>query len=354
VQNLQEGGKESGEVLRLRTELNKAIAASKALEDTANKAQAEARKSSHLTLRLQEELQRKEDTIRAAVEKLFSQIRQMPRASDSLVMAADPVKALEQIGAQLWTWMRLVQIELEKKGRQGDDEGRRWESQEAEYQRRVAGLETERTALLSRCELLKSELRTAKADLEAAKTPEPRRKDSRSYDVDLYERGRLVGINEGRKEKEEQFESERQRLQQVAKRYSGSLEDLQRQFQTLQDKYIALMKEPKVTRLDQTDELQQLRREKEDLQAQQLEWKDTLKRKEEEVQRLRAQVERPVAPPIRSASPARHEDAIKLDLLNRRSAALKEIQECERSNRVVDPAMRIYVRELNAALTKYP
>jgi len=354
VQNLQEGGKESGEVLRLRTELSKAIAASKALEDTANKAQAEARKSSHLTLRLQEELQRKEDTIRAAVEKLFSQIRQMPRASDSLVMAADPVKALEQIGAQLWTWMRLVQIELEKKGRQGDDEGRRWESQEAEYQRRVAGLETERTALLSRCELLKSELRTAKADLEVAKTPEPRRKDSRSYDVDLYERGRLVGINEGRKEKEEQFESERQRLQQVAKRYSGSLEDLQRQFQTLQDKYIALMKEPKVTRLDQTDELQQLRREKEDLQAQQLEWKDTLKRKEEEVQRLRAQVERPVAPPIRSASPARHEDAIKLDLLNRRSAALKEIQECERSNRVVDPAMRIYVRELNAALTKYP
>lgn len=354
VQNLQEGGKDSGEVLRLRTELSKAIATSKALEDAVNRAQAEARKSSSLTLRLQEEIQRKEDIIRAAVEKLFAQIRQMPRASDSLVMAADPVKALEQIGAQLWTWMRLMQIELEKKGRQGDEEGRRWESQEAEYQRRIAGLETERTALLSRCDLLKSELRTAKADLESAKTPEPRRKDSRSYDVDLYERGRLVGINEGRKEKEDQFESERQRLQQVAKRYSGSLEDLQRQFQTLQDKYISLMKEPKPSRLDQTDELQQLRREKEDLQAQLLEGKDTLRRKEEEMQRLRAQMERPVAPPIRSASPARREDAIKLDLLNRRSAALKEIQECERSNRVVDPAMRVYVRELNAALTKYP
>jgi chromosome segregation ATPase len=274
-------------------------------------------------------------------------------------MSADPVKALEQVSAQLWTWMRLVQIELEKKGREGEGEGRRWENQEAEYQRRIAALETERTSLLSRCELLKSELRTAKADLEAAKTPqEPRRRDSRSYDVDLYERGRLVGINEGRKEKEEQFEAERQRLQQVAKRYSGSLEDLQRQFQTLQDKYIALMKEPKAPRLDQSDEISQLRREKEDLQNQhfraEAEWKDTLKRKEEDIQRLRVQADRPAAPPIRSASPARREDAIKLDLLNRRSAALKEIQECERSNRVVDPAMRVYVRELNAALTKYP
>ena len=359
VQNLQGGGKENGEVLRLRTDLNKTLAVSKVLEETANKAQAEARKSSNLVLRLQEELQRKEESIRAAVEKLFVQIRQMPRASETLTMSADPVKALEQVSAQLWTWMRLVQIELEKKGREGEDEGRRWESQEAEYQRRIAALETERTSLLSRSDLLKSELRTAKADLEAAKTPpEPKRRDSRSYDVDLYERGRLVGINEGRKEKEEQFEAERQRLQQVAKRYSASLEDLQRQFQTLQDKYIALMKEPKAPRLDQSDEISQLRREKEDLQNQhfraEADWKDTLRRKEEEIQRLRVQADRPAAPPIRSASPARREDAIKLDLLNRRSAALKEIQECERSNRVVDPAMRVYVRELNAALTKYP
>ena len=91
------------------------------------------------------------------------------------------------------------------------------------------------------------------------------------------------------------------------------------------------------------------------------ELRETLRKKDEEIAVLRREeVVRPqrsvTSTPMRSSSPARRvmsEDAIKLELLNRRSAALKEIQDCERSNKIVDPAMRAYVRELNSALTKY-
>ena len=347
VQSLQEARRTTDPGPPIRVESLKPTASNKGLEDTLNKVQAEARKSASQVQRLQEEMQRKEETLKQAVEKLIAQLRQMPRVSESLTMTADPLVALEQVGAQLWTWTRLTQFELERKTEEGN---RRKDSQElTELHRKIQTLESEKTALANRCEQLKAELRSAKTELEA-KVTAPRKRET--YDVDLYERGRLIGINEGKKEKDEQFEVEKVRLQQVAKRYSDSLEEMQRQFQVLQEKYIALMKEPRGSRGD-TDEVSRLRREKEELQTQYLrkeaEWKEVLRRKEEE-----AKAGRTVTTPIRSASPARREDAIKLELLNRRSAALREIQDCERSNRVVDPAMRAYVRELNAALTKYP
>ena len=269
---------------RGRTEVAKYVAAVKVMEETVAKAQGEAKKVANQNQRLQDDLQRKDDHFRSALDKLSQQLLQMTKGDKAFTptLAADPVTALEQLTGQLWTWVRMTQIDAEKKNRTDSDlenAKKRWNSQENEYLRQISALEAEKTTASGKIDQQQTEIRAFKAELESVRSQItvkddviPRRRDSRSsYDVDLYERGRLVGINEGKKERDDQFDTERCKLQQVAKRYSDSLDDLQQKYQSLQEKYITVIKESKhdngggrLEAIQRMEEVAGLRKDRED------------------------------------------------------------------------------------------
>jgi DNA repair exonuclease SbcCD ATPase subunit len=79
------------------------------------------------------------------------------------------------------------------------------------------------------------------------------------------------------------------------------------------------------------------------------EYRELLTYKDHELKRLLSSAAR------EDSSKSRRDqgDEFVLELLGRRNSALKEIQEYERSNRVVDPVMKAYVKELNTAIARY-
>jgi hypothetical protein len=78
------------------------------------------------------------------------------------------------------------------------------------------------------------------------------------------------------------------------------------------------------------------------------EYRELLTHKDEEILRLRS-LARDEASRLHKGP----DDEFVLELLGRRNSAVREIQEFERSNKPVDPAVKAYVKELNSAIARY-
>mmetsp|Transcript_26033 Transcript_26033/g.46174 ORF Transcript_26033/g.46174 Transcript_26033/m.46174 type:complete len:1579 (+) Transcript_26033:307-5043(+) len=225
----------------------------------------------------------------------------------------------------------------------------------------VDSLRKEKASVEHHVKELAAQVRSMSRELELAREGLYRSNSHDDMVKSAFERGRLIGVGEGRQQERKELEIESKRMQDLVREYRQSREELRKTQERL---LLKQRTEGENDRLSLVNaELQQksilvekLRQEldqcKHYFASREDEYRELLTHKDEEVLRLRSLISSVREEPNKTRKAAADDEFV-LDLLGRRNSAVKEIQESERTRRPVDPAMKAYVKELNSAIARY-
>jgi chromosome segregation ATPase len=304
--------------------------------------------------KMRREFETKERSWKIALMNLVDQVKIALDSPNSLNPEADPLKLLVSLQN---CFDKTSEDKYSKKSH--EQERKAWSSKKQEMSETIKKLLSDKASLENRIEsyeLTISELQALKPQLEEArdkisnlqseitllnekilrlstyKRPEKPDTDKRikSELRDSYERGKLIGISEGRKLERQELEGENARLQSLLREYRESRDDLYKKNRELTLKLESSAKDDRY--------YSSIQRENELLKV--------ISDKDKEIHSLRELLGCVPEPQLT-------QDDIRLELMERRHSAMRDLQEWERKHGVSDPALRTYIQELDSVLSRY-
>lgn len=304
--------------------------------------------------KMRREFETKERSWKIALMNLVDQVKLALDSPHSLNPEADPLKLLVSLQN---CFDKTSEDKYSKKSH--EQERNLWSSKEQEMSETIKKLLSDKASLENRIqsyELTISDLQALKPQLDEArdkisnlqseitllnekilrlstyKRPEKPDTDKRITNElrDSYERGKLIGISEGRKLERQELEAENARLQSLLREYRESRDDLYKKNREMTIKLESSAKDDRY--------YSSIQRENELLKV--------ISDKDKEISSLRELLGCVPEPQLT-------QDDIRLELMERRHSAMRDLQEWERKHGVSDPALRTYIQELDSVLARY-